>query len=82
MAFSEGNRHYWRFDYTHEGKRKTLSYGAYTKTNLALAREIADQARARVTGGKDPSEGRKQFKQGIAIGWMQKNALSASSCAA
>jgi hypothetical protein len=65
LAFAKGDRHYWRFDYTHEGKRKTLSIGVYPETGLALAREKADQARSRVAGGEDPSEVRKQFKQVI-----------------
>lgn len=65
LAFAKGDRHYWRFDYTHEGKRKTLSIGVYPETGLALAREKADQARSRVAGGEDPSQVRKQFKQVI-----------------
>lgn len=50
---------WWRLDYTHEGKRKTLSLGVYPKTGLALARRNAEAARALLAEGIDPSEDRK-----------------------
>jgi integrase len=50
---------WWRLDYTHEGKRKTLSLGVYPETGLALARRNAEAARARLAEGCDPSEDRK-----------------------
>ena len=36
----DGKR-WWRLDYTHAGKRKTLSLGTYPDTGLALARRKA-----------------------------------------
>ncbi|ODU43534.1 MAG: hypothetical protein ABS92_10120 [Thiobacillus sp. SCN 63-374] len=36
---------WWRLDYTHEGKRKTLSLGTYPDTGLALARTKAAKER-------------------------------------
>lgn len=53
---------WWRFDYTHAGKRKTLSLGIYPNTKLALARKKADAARALLAEGIDPSEARKKEK--------------------
>jgi integrase len=65
LPFAKGAKHYWRYNYTHEGKRNTLSIGVYPETGLALAREKADEARARVARGENPSVVRKKFKQAI-----------------
>lgn len=53
---------WWRLDYTHEGKRKTLSLGTYPETGLALARTKAAAERELVAAGIDPSEARKSKK--------------------
>ncbi len=53
---------WWRLDYTHEGKRKTLSLGTYPETGLALARTKAATERELVAAGIDPSEARKSKK--------------------
>ncbi len=53
---------WWRLDYTHEGKRKTLSLGTYPDTGLALARTKAAKERELVAAGIDPSEARKTTK--------------------
>ncbi|MDP3244860.1 MAG: integrase arm-type DNA-binding domain-containing protein [bacterium] len=53
---------WWRLDYTHEGKRKTLSVGVYPETGLALARRNTEAARALLAEGVDPSEARKAKK--------------------
>lgn len=52
----------WRFDYSHGGKRKTLSLGVYPDTGLALARKKADEARKLIAAGTDPSAARKADK--------------------
>jgi integrase len=62
LLFVKGGSHGWRLDYTHQGKRKTLSLGTYPKTSIKLAREKAMQARALLAAGTDPSEQRKQTK--------------------
>lgn len=49
----------WRFDYRHEGKRKTLALGAYPDTTLKDARERRDVARQQLANGIDPAENRK-----------------------
>lgn len=54
---------WWRFDYAHNTKRKTLSLGIYPATGLANARRKAEDARAKVANDQDPSEERKQDKQ-------------------
>jgi integrase len=52
----------WRFDYSHDGKRKTLSLGTYPDTGLALARQKAAEARRLIAAGTDPSDQRKAAK--------------------
>ena len=46
----------WRYDYRHEGKRKTMSFGAWPKVSLATARGMRDIAKASIGDGYDPSE--------------------------
>ena len=53
---------WWRFDYTIESKRKSLSLGVYPATGLADARRKAEEARANVANGIDPSNIRKEIK--------------------
>ena len=63
LPFVKGaGSHCWRFDYTHQGKRKTISLGVYPQVGLALARERADKARAQVAEGGDPSQERKDSR--------------------
>lgn len=62
LLFVKGGSHGWRFDYSHAGRRKTLSLGTYPDTGLALARQKADAARKLVAAGTDPSEDRKATK--------------------
>ncbi len=56
---------WWRFDYSFDGKRKTLSLGVYPATGLADARRKAENARVKIANGIDPSETRKKTKQTI-----------------
>ena len=37
LLFVKGGSHCWRFDYTFDGRRKTVSFGTYPETTLALA---------------------------------------------
>ncbi|WP_027157898.1 tyrosine-type recombinase/integrase [Methylobacter luteus] len=53
---------WWRFDYSFQGKRKTLSLGVYPSTGLADARRKADEARTNVANGVNPSDTRKETK--------------------
>ena len=45
LLFVKGRSHGWRFDYTFDGRRKTLGLGCYSGTNLTLARSLAETAR-------------------------------------
>lgn len=62
LLFVKGGAHGWRFDYSVNGRRKTLSLGTYPDTGLALARKKADEARRLVSEGIDPSDVRKENK--------------------
>jgi integrase len=62
LLFVKGSSHGWRLDYTHAGRRKTLSLGTYPDTGLALARRKAQEARELLAQGLDPSAARKAAK--------------------
>ncbi len=63
LLFVKGGSHGWRFDYSHAGKRKTLSLGTYPATGLSLARSKADAARQLLAQGVDPSTDRRGTKE-------------------
>lgn len=50
---------WWRFDYSFEGKRNTLSLGTYPKVSLTMARSRFNQARIDIENGLNPSNTRK-----------------------
>lgn len=47
---------YWRMNYRHLGKQKTLAFGVWPDTGLADAREQRDAARKVLARGEDPAE--------------------------
>lgn len=47
---------YWRMNYRHLGKQKTLAFGVWPDTGLADAREQRDAARKVLARGEDPGE--------------------------
>ena len=53
---------YFRWDYTFEGKRKTLALGVYPETTLKQAREERLEAQKLLREGNDPLEVRKDLK--------------------
>ena len=53
----------WRFDFSHNGKRKTLSIGKYPTVSLVEARAAAENARRLLVSGQDPSEAKQQEKR-------------------
>ncbi len=53
---------YFRWDYTFEGKRKTLTLGVYPETTLKQAREERLEAQKTLREGEDPIEVRKELK--------------------
>lgn len=62
LLFVKGGAHGWRFDYSIAGKRKTISMGTFPDVLLSAARKKADEARALVASGVDPSAARKEAK--------------------
>jgi integrase len=55
----------WRMDYRFQGKRKTLSFGGYPDTGLALARQKRDDARKLLAQDIDPSAEVKAKKDAL-----------------
>ena len=53
----------WRFDFSHNSKRKTLSIGKYPTISLVEARQAAENARRLLVSGQDPSEAKQQEKR-------------------
>lgn len=47
---------YWRMNYRHLGKQKTLAFGVWPETGLAEARAQRDAARKVLARGDDPAE--------------------------
>ena len=56
---------WWRFDYTFQMKRKTISLGVYPTTSLADARRQAEEARVNIVNKIDPSSIRQENKNNI-----------------
>ncbi|MFO1352480.1 MAG: tyrosine-type recombinase/integrase [Gammaproteobacteria bacterium] len=57
---------YWRLDYRHAGKRKTLALGVYPDVSLKDARERRDAARKSLANGIDPGIKRKATRTATA----------------
>lgn len=53
---------YWRLDYRHTAKRKTLALGTYPEISLAKARQRRDKARELLAEGMDPSAAKRAEK--------------------
>lgn len=53
---------YWRFDYRHADKRRTLAIGVYPAVTLAAARKKRDAARALLEDGIDPMTAKRAEK--------------------
>ena len=54
---------YWRVDYTHADRRKTLALGGYPEVSLAKARQRRDKARELLADGIDPRTAKQEDKQ-------------------
>ncbi|MBB5357737.1 hypothetical protein HDE76_000919 [Rhodanobacter sp. ANJX3] len=54
---------YWRMNYRHGGKQKTLALGVYPLVTLADARQRREDARKLLANGIDPSAIRKEAKE-------------------
>jgi integrase len=53
---------YWRQDYTHADKRKTLALGTYPEVSLLKARQRRERARELLADGIDPSTAKREEK--------------------
>jgi len=56
LYVTPNGRRYWRMNYRHMGKQKTLAFGVYPDTGLAEARDQRDAARKVLACGDDPAE--------------------------
>lgn len=76
---------YWRMDYTHLEKRKTLALGVYPAVTLLEARTRRDAARKLLANGINPNAAKQEAKQAtaaeaantfeaVAREWMEKTA--------
>ncbi|HRM21979.1 MAG TPA: Arm DNA-binding domain-containing protein, partial [Neisseria sp.] len=45
---------YWRHNYRHDGKNKTLSYGVFPKVSLLEARQLHKETQDTLLLGADP----------------------------
>ena len=53
----------WRFDFSYNGKRKTLSIGKYPTVLLVEARQAAENACRLLVSGQDSGEAKQQEKR-------------------
>ncbi|WP_114972242.1 tyrosine-type recombinase/integrase [Rhodoferax ferrireducens] len=76
---------YWRMDYTHSSKRKTLALGVYPAISLAAARKRREKAREQLAHEIDPGIAKREDKQAqadaaastfelVALNWLSKTA--------
>ena len=57
----------WRFDYTRQGKQRSLSLGKFPEVSLAEARTHRETAREHLRAGRDPVAARKAESKGIPL---------------
>ena len=63
VPFAWGESHYWRMDYAHQGRRRTMSLGAYPEICLDAVRSLARAARAKLLVGVDPMDDRQAQRE-------------------
>ena len=61
--FVKGGSHAWRFDYSLDGRRNTISLGTYPQIGLSAARKKAEELRKLISDGTDPSLVRKPARE-------------------
>lgn len=61
LVKTDGGR-YWRMDYRHDDKRKTLAFGVYPTITLADARQRREDAKRLLAQGRDPGAEKKAAK--------------------
>lgn len=55
LLVTPGGGKLWRWNYTFDGKQKSMAFGVYPMVSLVEAREKRDEARAQVAEGRDPN---------------------------
>jgi hypothetical protein len=65
LCHAQHGGRYWRMNYRHLGKQKTLAFGVYPDTGLAEAREQRDAAR-KVSGARRRSRRSRSSWKSIA----------------
>lgn len=74
---------YWRMNYRHLGKQKTLSFGVYPDVTISEARQRRDKARKQLAHEVDPGLAKQEAKQArlaalantfeaVAQDWLEK----------
>ena len=56
LTITKKGTKYWRMDYRHDGKRKTLTFGKFPELKLREARKKCSEAKDRLAEGGDPSQ--------------------------
>ncbi|SSW66657.1 Prophage integrase IntS [Achromobacter veterisilvae] len=56
---------YWRWDYRHAGKRKTMALGLYPDVSLSQARDGHANARALLAAGTDPMRAKRDDRRAL-----------------
>lgn len=56
---------YWRWDYRHAGKRKTMALGVYPDVSLSQARDGHANARALLAAGTDPMRAKRDDRRAL-----------------
>ena len=59
LLVAPGGGKLWRWNYTYDGKNKTLAFGGYPLVSLADARTKRDEAYATLSEGHDPAVAKK-----------------------
>ena len=63
----------WSLHYTLGGKRRRLTFGAYPSISLASARTRADEAKAAIAEGRDPSAAASETLQAVCELYMARD---------
>jgi len=85
LLVTDAGQKYWRFDYRFLGKYKTLAFGVFPDTTLAMARSKRTEARSLLASDQDPSAAKRKAKavakqkhdntfQLVALKWLETTA--------
>lgn len=59
LVVKVNNSKFFRFDFTYNGKRKSMSFGVYPETSLKEARDKREKAREQLNNNINPVESKK-----------------------